>query len=52
MNTWHVDYSRPGWLCPDCRWDTAAAEAAGPDRPRLVEPCDLHGEAMSLRSSA
>jgi hypothetical protein len=53
MNTWHVDFSRPGWRCPDCRWDAEGAEAsAGPEGPRLVAPCELHEEAMVMRSSA
>jgi hypothetical protein len=53
MNTWHVDFSRPGWRCPDCRWDVGEPEGSSrSEGPRLVEPCELHQEAMTLRSTA
>jgi hypothetical protein len=47
MNVWHVDFSRPGWRCPDCTWGEE-----GPGGPELVEPCELHEAPVSVRSTA
>ena len=47
MNTWHVDFSRPGWRCPDCTW-----APDGPDGPRLLEACELHGASSTLHATA
>jgi hypothetical protein len=53
MNTWHVDFSRPGWRCPDCRWDARGhGRLEEGEEPLLVKPCELHEEAMTLRSTA
>ena len=53
MNTWHVDFSRPGWRCPDCRWDARGqGRLEEAEEPLLVKPCELHGETMTLRSTA
>ena len=46
MNTWHVDFSRPDWRCPDCTWT-----AEGPDGPELAEACEFHA-GTALRSTA
>ncbi len=45
MNTWHVDFSRPDWRCPDCTWATDR-----PEGPALLEACELHREVV-LRST-
>ena len=47
MDTWHVDFTRPDWHCPDCTWG-----ADGSGGPQLLEPCELHVTAAKLRSTA